>query len=202
MPALRPLCIPLLALSALAACATTGARQECRGPRPVDELARLSRVADSAGTAIRLSVDTLSSMPRRFLQGVVERVMMLEQCGGVRTADQLRDASATALAARTLGVPVVERAYVWARAAVIADSVDRQNWRAMALAWDQLQVLQRQPQWFGTVIACASPVLGRCSLAPLDSTRVTEALRIDFGLPTLKQQRLSVDSLNRVRGQP
>lgn len=202
MPTLRALCIPLLALGLLAACATTRVRSQCRGPRPPDELARLVRVADSTSDALRLSVDTMAIVPRRFLQGVVDRVITLEQCGGVRLPEQLRDAAAAALAARTLGAPTVERAYVWARMAVVADSADRRNWRLMAQAWDHLQVLQRKPQWFATVVSCASPVIGRCGLAPLDSTRVTEALRVEFGLPTVQQQRALVDSMNRLRGQP
>ncbi len=198
----RALILPLFAFGVLAACATTSARQQCRAPRQAGELAQLARVADSAGTAISLSVDTMAVIPRRFLHGVVARLSVIEQCGGVRSPEQLRDAAATALAARTLGAPTVERAYTWARAAVVADSADRRNWRVMAQSWDHLQVLQRQPQWFATVVSCASPILGRCSLAPLDSTRVTEALRVEFGLPTLQQQRVRVDSLNRVRGQP
>jgi len=52
------------------------------------------------------------------------------------------------------------------------------------------------------VVICASPIIGRCSIAPLDSSRVSDALRLDLGLLTLKQQQMLVDSLNRVRSQP
>jgi hypothetical protein len=201
-PTLRMVGLALFATVALAACVTAGARSECLGPRQPDELSRLVRLADSAGTAVRLSVDTMAAMPRRFLQGVVNRLDALARCGALRTPDALRDAAQSALAARTLGLPTVERAYRWARAAVVADSADRRNWRVMAEAWDQLQVLQQKPQWWATVVTCASPVLGRCSLAPLDSTRVTDALRIEFGLPTLPRQRALVDSMNRIRGHP
>jgi len=162
----------------------------------------LSRIADSAATNIRLSADTMSPMPRRFLQGVVDRVVALDACGMLRTPEALRDAASALLAARTLGTPTVARAYGWAREAVERDSADRRNWRVMAQSWDQLQVLLRQPQWFATVVSCATPILGRCSVAPLDSSRVSEALRLDFGLPSLRQQQQLVDSLNRMRGQP
>jgi hypothetical protein len=202
MVAPRALGLLMLSLGGLAACATPGARRSCGGSSGRDELPQLTRLADSAATAIVQSVDTLANPPRQFLQEVVDRVVALDRCGAVRTPEQLRDAASAALAARTLGIRVVERAYGWARAAVVADSVDRRNWRVMAQAWDQLQVTQRKPQWFATVVTCASPVLGRCSLAPLDTAVVTDALRVEFGLPTLVQQRRYVDSLNRVRGQP
>jgi len=202
MRSLRTLCLAVTALGALAACASTGARQQCSGPRQPDELEQLSRIADSAATSIRLSADTMLPIPRRFLQGVADRVVALDGCGMLRTPALLRDAASALLAARTLGTPTVARAYGWAREAVSRDSADRRNWRLMAQSWDQLQVLQRQPQWFATVVSCATPILGRCSIAPLDSSRVSEALRLDFGLPTLKQQQQLVDSLNRERGQP
>ncbi len=199
MAMVRALCLLPLALGVLAACATTGSGGRCRSEFPGDDLARLAVVADSVGAAIVLSVDTMADRPRQLLQGIVNRVVVQEQCGAMRTADQLRDAATAALAARTLGTPVVERAYTWSRAAVVADSSDRRNWRVMAAAWDQLQVLQRKPQWFATVVTCASPVLGRCSLAPLDSSVVSDAQRVELGLATLLQQRRYVDSLNRAR---
>ncbi len=202
MRPLRTLCLTATALGALVACASTSARQQCRGPRQPDELEQLSRIADSAATNIRLSADTMSPMPRRFLQGVVDRVVALDGCGMLRTPEALRDAASALLAARTLGTPTVARAYGWAREAVERDSADRRNWRVMAQSWDQLQVLLRQPQWFATVVSCATPILGRCSVAPLDSSRVSEALRLDFGLPSLKQQQKLVDSLNRMRNHP
>jgi hypothetical protein len=191
-----------MAIVAVTACATPGARQRCSGLVSDDELVRLALVAESTAESIAQSVDTMAGPPRGVLQDVVDRVASLERCGAVRTPDQLRLAASSALSARTLGAAAIERAYRWARAAVVADSADRRNWRVMAQAWDQLQVAQQKPQWFATVVSCASPILGRCALAPLDSTVVTEALRVDFGLPTLLQQRRYVDSLNRVRGLP
>jgi len=202
MRSVRTLGFVVTALGALAACASTSARQQCRGPRQPDELEQLSRIADSAATSIRLSADTMLPMPRRFLQGVVDRVVALDACGMLRTPAALREAASALLTARTLGTPTVARAYSWAREAVARDSADRRNWRVMAQSWDQLQVMERQPQWFATVVSCATPVLGRCSIAPLDSSQVSEALRVEFGLPTLRQQQLLVDSLNRIRGQP
>lgn len=202
MPLLRAMILAVSAIGTLVACASTGARQQCRGLRQPDELQRLARIADSAATDIRLSVDTMAPLPRRFLQGVVDRVIVLDGCGMLRSSDDLRAASSTALTARTLGPPMIRRAYAWARDAVVRDNADRRNWRVMAESWDQLQVLQRRPQWFATVVTCVSPILGRCSLAPLDSSRVSDALRIEFGLPTLRQQQQLVDSLNRVRSQP
>jgi len=199
---LRAIFLAVYAVGMMAACASTGARQQCREPRQADELQRLLRIADSAATGIRLSVDTMASTPRRFLQGVVDRVIALDGCGALRTPDTLREAATVTLAARTLGMPTVEYAYALARAAVVRDSADRRNWRIMAQAWDQLQALQRRPQWFATVVTCASRIVGRCSIAPLDSSRVSDALRIDFGLPTFKQRQALVDSLNRGRSQP
>jgi len=202
MRPVRAIFLTVSAVGVLAACASAGAGQQCRGLRQPGELQRLLRVADSAATGIRLSADTMSSVPRRFLQGVVDRLVALDECGMLRTPDALRDAARTALAARTLGRPTVERAYAWARTAVVRDSADRRSWRVMAQAWDQLQVLQHHPQWFASVVICASPIIGRCSIAPLDSARVSDALRLDLGLLTLRQQQMLVDSLNRVRNQP
>jgi len=202
MRTLRGIFLTVSAVGVLAACASAGAGQQCRGLRQPDELQRLLRIADSAATGIRLSADTMTRVPRRFLQGVVDRVIALDGCGMLRTSDALREAATVALAARTLGRPTVERAYEWARTAVIRDSADRRNWRVMALAWDQLQVVQQRPQWFASVVICASPIIGRCSIAPLDSSRVSDALRLDLGLLTLRQRQMLVDSLNRVRSRP
>ena len=202
MRPLRAIFLTVSAVVVMAACASTGAGQQCRGLQQPDELQRLSRIADSAAIGIRLSADTMSRVPRRFLQGVVDRLVALDECGMLRTPDALRDAARTALAARTLGSPTVERAYAWARSAVVSDSADRRNWRVMAQAWDQLQVMQQRPQWFASVVICASPIIGRCSIAPLDSSRVSDALRLDLGLLTLKQQQMLVDSLNQARSQP
>lgn len=186
----------------LTACASTHARQTCRDPRPADELQQLTVVADSTAAALRQSADTMAPALRQYLQGVVDRVVALERCGRVGTPTELRQAALVAHAARTLGERTVERAYGWSRRAVVLDSADRRNWRVMALAWDQLQVVQQKPQWFATVVSCVTPILGRCTLAPIDTTRVTEAQRVEFGLPTLFEQRQRVDSLNRIRSSP
>lgn len=202
MTGLRGGCLALVVTGVLAACATTASRQACHGARPADELAQLIVVADSTAAALRQSGDTMSSPLRQYLRGVVDRVVALERCGRITTPADLRQAALVAYAARTLGERTVDRAYGWSRLAVVRDSADRRNWRVMALAWDQLQVLQHKPQWFATVVSCVTPILGRCTLAPLDTTRVSEAQRVEFGLPTLLEQRLRVDSLNRVRSSP
>lgn len=202
MRALRGLCLLLAGSGLLAACITTKAQQACRRPRPADELQQLTAVADSTATALRQSADTMSPTLRQYLNGVVDRVVALERCGRVTTATELRQAASVAYAARTLGERTVERAYGWSRLAVVRDSADRRNWRVMALSWDQLQVLQHKPQWFATVVSCITPILGRCTLAPLDTTRVSEAQRVEIGLPTLLEQRLLVDSVNRIRSSP
>ena len=202
MPGLPRHCLLAVTIGAVTACASGRARQSCGGPRPADELRQLTVVADSTAGALRQSSDTMTPSLRKYLHGVVDRVMAMERCGRVTTPGELRQAALVAYAARTLGERTVERAYVWSRLAVVGDSADRRNWRVMALAWDQLQVLQRKPQWFATVVSCVTPILGRCTLAPLDTTRVTEAQRVEFGLPTLLEQRQLVDSLNRIRSSP
>ncbi|MES3033346.1 MAG: hypothetical protein V4813_05050 [Gemmatimonadota bacterium] len=195
-------CLTIAVVAMFAACASSGAQQACRGPRRVDELQQLTVVADSTAGALRQSADTMSPTLRQYLRGVVDRVVALERCGRVTTPAELRQAAMVAYAARTLGERTVERAYGWSRLAVVRDSADRRNWRVMALSWDQLQVLQHKPQWFATVVSCVTPILGRCTLAPLDTTRVSEAQRVEIGLPTLLEQRLLVDSLNRIRSSP
>ena len=166
------------------------------------ELSRLSVTADSTLNALRTANDSQAIWLRQYLQAVVDRTATLDQCGHVSTAPDLKTAARLGLNAAALGAPTVERAYRWARRAVALDSADRRTWRTMASAWDQLQVLNKQPQWFATVISCANAADGRCVLAPLDTTRVSDPQRVELGLRTLIQQRAMVDSLNRARGRP
>jgi hypothetical protein len=168
------------------------------------ELSRLSVTADSTLNALRTANDSQAIWLRQYLQAVVDRTATLDQCGHVSTAPDLKTAARLGLNAAALGAPTVERAYRWARRAVALDSADRRTWRTMASAWDQLQVLNKQPQWFATVISCANSAAadGRCVLAPLDTTRVSDPQRVELGLRTLVQQRAMVDSLNRARGRP
>jgi hypothetical protein len=157
---------------------------------------------DSTVTALRTAADTQAIWLRQYLQAMVDRTDELDGCGRLGGASDLRTAAALALQAAVLGVPTVERAYRWSRRAVDADSSDRRSWRLMASAWDQMQVLRKQPQWFATVFSCAAASDGRCVLAAIDTTRVTDPQRVELGLNTLVQQRALIDSLNRARGRP
>lgn len=166
------------------------------------ELARLTRNVDSTVTALRTASDTQTTWLRQYLQAMVDRTAELDGCARMASADDLRTAAALGLRAAVLGVPTVERAYIWSRRAVLADTSDRRSWRVMAGAWDQLQVLRMQPQWFATVISCDRSPDGRCSLATIDTTRVTDPQRVELGLHTLMQQRALIDSINRARVRP
>ena len=163
---------------------------------------RLSGTTDSTAAALRRATDSQSVVLRQYLHSVVDRAASLDACGRITSPRDLRTAAQLGLSAGTLGVETLERAYRWSRRAVVADTSDRVSWRLMANAWDQLQVGQRQPQWFGTVVRCTSAANARCTLAPIDTTRVTDPQRVELGLRTLMQQRDHVDSLNRVRGRP
>ncbi len=190
----------VLAWSATACVASQG--RSCRDPGDPGEVARLAVTTDSTLLALQKAPDSQATWLRQYLQAVVDRTASLEECGRIATAADLRTAARIGLASARLGVPTSERAYRWARRAVMADTADRRSWRMMATAWDQLQVAKKQPQWFATVIACARTSDGRCTLAPIDTTRVTDPQRVELGLRTLVQQRMIVDSLNRAHGRP
>jgi hypothetical protein len=179
----------------------TGART-CRNTNDPTELGHLSSNVDSTVRALRIASDSQATWLRQYLQAMVDRTAELDGCGRVSSAGDLRAAAKLALDAAVLGLPTVERAYGWSRRAVTADSSDRRAWRLMAGAWDQLQVLRKKPQWFATVYSCAVANDGRCVLAPIDTTRVTDPQRVELGLHTLAQQRAMLDSLNRARGRP
>lgn len=198
---MRRLVIAIVVLSGVAACASSRGRS-CREPAEPAELARLSRTVDSTVNAMRTASDTQATWLRQYLQAMIDRTAELDACGRVARADDLRTAAALGLRAAVLGVPTVERAYIWSRRAVLADTADRRSWRVMAGAWDQLQILRMQPQWFATVISCDRAPDGRCSLATIDTTRVTDPQRVELGLHTLTQQRAMIDSINRARVRP
>ncbi len=191
----------LLMLLALAGCLSSPARR-CGGTADSQELRRLVVSADSAVLALRRAPDSQVTPLRQYLHSVVDRAAQLDGCGRVITARDLRTAAQLGLSARVLGLETAERAYRWSRRAVVADTADRANWRVMAYAWDQLQLAQQRPQWFATVVACPDSAGARCRLAPLDSSRVTDAQRAELGLRTVQQQRDLVDSLNRTRPRP
>jgi hypothetical protein len=190
-----------LIVAVVSACASSSARQ-CGSAVDSGELSRLATTTDSTAAALRRATDSASVALRQYLQSVVDRAAALDACGRVTSPRDLRTAAQIGLSAGQLGAETLERAYRWSRRAVVADTSDRASWRLMAGAWDQLQLVQRQPQWFGTVLRCGGPATARCALAPIDTTRVTEAQRVELGLRTLLQQREHVDSLNRSRGRP
>lgn len=197
----RLLLTAVAAASGLAACASSQGRA-CRQPADPTELARLSSNVDSTIIAMRTAPDTQMTWLRQYLQAMVDRTAELDRCGRIATAADLRTAASLGLKSAVLGVPTVERAYQWSRRAVIVDTADRRSWRVMAGAWDQLQVLRLQPQWFATVITCDRSPDGRCALAPIDTTHVTDPQRVELGLHTVVQQRALIDSINRARGRP
>jgi hypothetical protein len=163
---------------------------------------QLGRIADSTLRAMRGASDSTAVSLRQYLQSIVDRGALLDVCGLASRADDYRALSSMAMQASSLGSETTERAYAWARRAVVLDSADRENWRVMARAWDQLQLSRKLPQWFGTALVCNAGSDKRCSLAPLDSTRVSDPQRVELGLPTLSQQRGVLDSMNRARGRP
>ena len=191
-----------LALCLLSACVSSRPRG-CATRADGTELLRLQPSADSLARRLRSTTDSGAiATVRASLELLVARTKELESCGQVASAPELRTAARIALAASTLGEPTVTQAYLWARRAVVADSADYRSWRLMAQAWDRLQLLQARPQWFGTVINCAGTPVLRCTLAPTDTTRVSDPQLVELGLRTIVQQRLRVDSLNRARGVP
>jgi hypothetical protein len=188
-------------LSALTACVSSRA-QRCLDAGDPAELARLAALTDSTAAALRQARDSGAVVTRQYLQSLVDRVAELDACRRITSAVDLRTAAGLANAASALGLETAERAYRWGRRAVLADTADRASWREMAHAWDQLQVLQRKPQWFATIWTCPLTGAGRCRMAPIDTTFVSDAQRAELGLRTLAQQRELLDSLNRARTRP
>lgn len=166
------------------------------------ELSRLPTLTDSTVAALQQARDSQALVTRQYLQSIVDRVAELDVCRRLSSAGELRVAAQVANTAHTLGLETAERAYRWSRRAVLADTADRASWRVMAQAWDQLQVMQQKPQWFATILTCPATAGGRCLLAPIDTTRVTDPQRVELGLPTLAQRREHLDSLNRARTRP
>lgn len=195
LPVIFPLFLPLL----FAACASSRS-QRCDAGRDPAELSRLGVAADSVASRLTTGPDSQKTVTRQYLQSIVDRAAELDACGQLASAEDLLAAGRLAFASRELGLETVERAYRWSRRAVVADTSDRAAWRVMANAWDQLQVVLEKPQWFATNVSC--PTRGRCVMARLDTTRVSDAQRAELGLRTLAQQRELVDSLNRARGRP
>ncbi len=188
-------------LTMLSACATSSARR-CNAATDAGELPRLTRTADSTTAALQAATDSQSVALRQYLQSVVDRAAALDACGHVTSPRDLRTAAQLGLSAGALGAETLERAYRWSRRAVVADTSDRSSWRLMATAWDQLRVVQGQPQWFGTVVSCTGSANARCALAPIDTSRVTDPERVELGLRTLMQQRERADSMTRARSRP
>ncbi len=196
-----PLALLAALITVVSACASSSARQ-CGSAMDPGELLRLARSIDSTTAALRRATDSQSVGLRQYLQSVVDRAAVLDGCGRIMSPRDLRTAAQLGLSAGALGAETLERAYRWSRRAVVADTSDRVSWRLMANAWDQLQLVYRQPQWFGTVVRCTSAANTRCTVAPIDTTRVTDPQRAELGLRTLMQQREHVDSLNRARARP
>ncbi len=188
-------------IGTVTACASSRGRV-CRNTGDPTELGRLSHGVDSTVNALRTAPDSQAVWLRQFMQALVDRTAELDRCGRIFEANDLRTAAKVGVDAAVLGAPTAERAYNWARRAVVADSSDRRSWRLMATAWDQLQVLKKQPQWFATIITCTAVADGRCTLPATDTTRVTDPQRVELGLRTIVQQRAMVDSINRARGKP
>jgi hypothetical protein len=189
----------LLGVVVLAGCATTGAGR-CGGVRDPLEPTRLISTADSTARVLRTAKDSQAVVLRQQLHATVDRGALLDACGRATTAADYRALASLAMQSGLADDETAERAYAWSRRAVVLDSADRSNWRLMARAWDQLQLNRKQPQWFGTAVVCARD--RRCALAPVDTERVSDPQRVELGLPTLPQQRATVDSLNRARGRP
>jgi hypothetical protein len=190
-----------LSVVALAGCLSSPARR-CRDATDATELRQLSVTTDSAMLALRRAPESQATPIRQFVQSVVDRAAHLDQCGLFTSVNDLRTATQIGLSAGLLGVETAERAYGWARRAVVADTADRRNWRMMAYAWDQYQLAQQRPQWFATVVSCPDVTPRKCQLAPIDTTHVTDAQRAELGLRTLVQQREMLDSLNRSKPRP
>ncbi|MCC7051715.1 MAG: hypothetical protein IT355_00520 [Gemmatimonadaceae bacterium] len=188
-------------VTAATACVSTG-RRSCGDVNAGIALLHLRSVTDSVADAVGRAGDSSATVLRSTLQDAVDRTAALDACGRLSTAALLREAGAIALTASRAGTGSLEQAYRWARRAVVLDGSDRGSWRVLAESWDELQVAENRPQWFGTVIACAPGATGRCELAPLDSARVSEAQRVELGLRTVQQQRERLDVLNRERRGP
>jgi hypothetical protein len=174
----------------------------CDGTSDPQELARLGAGTDSVVRAMRRAPEPRQPALRTHLQLLMDRAALVDVCTRPASATDLRALAELATKARSLGVPTLEHAYNWSRRAVLADSADRRNWRAMAHAWDHLQVAKQQPQWFATVVTCSGPAEGKCALAPIDTTKVSDPQRVELGLRTLVQQRGIIDSTNRARARP
>jgi hypothetical protein len=199
---LRIATLLLIVAAALLSGCVTRLPRACREDSDPGELTRLASVTDSTVAALRRPVDSQFVGLREYLQGVVNRVAELDQCGQITTADELRTSAKIGVSARALGGATLSRAYDWSRRAVMLDTADRRSWRVMANAWDHLQLEAKQPQWFATVVLCAGVRPNRCTLPPVDTLRVSDPQRVELGLRTLAQQRASVDSMNRARGRP
>lgn len=183
-------CLPVATLL-LFGCAALD-RRGCRDARDPAELSRLGAAhAADATLGDAAPADSQQAAAARRAQRVT-RLATLSACGTLRSAADYRLASAIALAAPPSDT-THRYAYDWARAAVARDSTSAAGWLALATSWDRWQVAQGRPQWFGTQIICP-PGAARCRLAPLDSTRVTDAERLQMGLRPLAQLRQAADS--------
>jgi hypothetical protein len=184
----------LCMLSAISGCAAFAGRG-CRDARDPAELVRVRAAHDSDATmsaAARLDQQRAIDA-RRLLR--FARLQHLAACGVLSSASDYRLASTIAQSA-PVSDSTLRSAYAWAREAVARDTSSLAGWQALATTWDKWQVSRGAPQWFGTQVSC--PVgLGRCRLAPIDSTRVSDGQRLQMGLRTLAQMRLAADTLNQ-----
>jgi hypothetical protein len=186
-------------LMIVAGCASLRRGSRCDAAAAATVMPRLTATTDSLLSRPRPVTDSAVAALHQQLVEIIARVHRVEVCGGLASASDQRAASRLALRAGIAGAPVLREAYVWGRAAVVRGPEERESWRAMASAWDELQLSESRPQWFGTVIRCAPRGPRPCAVATIDATHVSDAQRVELGLRTLREQRLVADSLNRSR---
>ena len=186
-------------LTSVVGCAALRGRNRCDAVAGAAGMPELITSTDSLLSRPRPATDSARAVLQAQLLEIIARVLRIDACGGLATPAEHRAASRLALRAGIAGAPVLREAYAWGRQAVVRDPAERESWRVMAMAWDELQLSENRPQWFGTAIRCAPIGLRPCAVARLDPTQVTDAQRVELGLRTLREQRLVADSMNRAR---
>lgn len=122
------------------------------------------------------------------------RVMQLLSSGSVRTAEDFFDAALIFQHGDS-----IQDAQLALALATIASKINPANREASVLAadaWDRIMTRAGKPQWYGTQFV-KSKVTGKWELYPTEPSVITEAQRKAIGLPTLEEDKVHLDQINK-----
>jgi hypothetical protein len=126
------------------------------------------------------------------------QVLALVAAGAAHTAADYYNAAVVMQHGRD--TVATHQAHEWANRAMQMDSTNASVRYLVAASWDRLQIGRGQPQWYGTSVRRGAD--GTPKLAPIDTTRVTDARRKWMTGWTLAERRAFVARPPQARPSP